>query len=126
VPAIFCFTISNDNQFTFAQAVPLSGNPLDIAWAEHGPGGLLVSVDDNLYPEQNGEATGETAETDGKGAVCPALLVLKRIGSEWRTEDLTVRLGDAADYSMDVNPEELQRALYTTETLRKYGMGEDS
>jgi tRNA (guanine-N(7)-)-methyltransferase subunit TRM82 len=103
VPALFRYELLEDNTLHHRETIPTPGNPLDVEGIEV-PGAaprLLVAV----YP---------SGSTDGSSN--SSFIVLDKGESGWRqtsVENLPAG-GDIA-----ISETELQKMLYSTETLRK-------
>ncbi|KAL2017489.1 hypothetical protein VTK56DRAFT_2031 [Thermocarpiscus australiensis] len=105
VPALFCYELLDDNTLCHRETIRVPGNPLDVEVIESsGPAPrLLVAVDPSASP-------------DGNGA---SLLVLdKEAEAEAGWRQSSVQNLPPAE-NINIGAEELQKILYTTESLRK-------
>lgn len=105
VPALFCYELHEDNTLRHRETIRVAGNPLDVEVMEASGGSsprLLVAIDPG-------------ASAEGKGS--SSLVVLDKEGAAgWRQSSVD-NLPAAGD--MGITTEELQKILYTTESLRK-------
>ena len=105
VPALFFYDLLDDNTLRHRETIKLPGNALDVEAIESsGPSPrLLVAVDNSASAE------GESS----------SLIVLEKEGAAeagWKQSNVQ-NLPAAGDIKLSV--EELQKILYTTESLRK-------
>ncbi|KAI0972563.1 hypothetical protein F4678DRAFT_43318 [Xylaria arbuscula] len=107
VPALFIFQLQNDNAITHRGTLALRGNPLDIITVGLGDESLLVTVD--------------AADSDGE------IQVYERDGKAWIPRQPIQSTAAAADTDSQppLSRENLDKALYTIENLRKTGNDED-
>ncbi|EAQ92740.1 hypothetical protein CHGG_00975 [Chaetomium globosum CBS 148.51] len=104
VPALFRYELLEDNTLQHRETISTPGNPLDIEALE-APGAtprLLVAV----YP--NGSAEGSSSPS--------SFIALDKEETGWRQTDVE-NLPAGGD--IDISDTELQKLLYSTETLRK-------
>ncbi|KAG7292555.1 hypothetical protein NEMBOFW57_002590 [Staphylotrichum longicolle] len=104
VPALFHYDFLEDNTLQHRETIPLPANPLDVDLVEAAVAAprLLVAVD-----------TATSTSTEGRGS---SLIALEKGEAGWRqsrVEDLPA----GGDITMSTT--ELQKILYSTESLRK-------
>ncbi|KAL2199970.1 hypothetical protein P885DRAFT_29622 [Corynascus similis CBS 632.67] len=103
VPALFRYDLLKDNTLQYRETIPVPGNPLDVdalGTSEVSPR-LLVAA----YPS-----------TSSEGSSSPSLIALDKEEAGWRqtpVEDLPAGGG------YNIGEVELQKILYSTESLRK-------
>jgi tRNA (guanine-N(7)-)-methyltransferase subunit TRM82 len=104
VPALFRYELLEDNTLQHRETIPTPGNPLDIEGIEVSGGAprLLVAV----YP---------SSSTDGSSN-SSSFIVLDKGETGWRQTNVE---NLPADGDIDISETELQKILYSTETLRK-------
>ncbi|GAB1310923.1 tRNA (guanine-N(7)-)-methyltransferase non-catalytic subunit trm82 [Madurella fahalii] len=106
VPALFHYQLLDDNTLRHYETIRLPGNPLDVEIL--GPGRLLVAVD-----------TSASSATEGNDAALSSLIVLDKDAEAeagWRRSHAAPRNVPEA---VSLSAEELQKILYSTESLRK-------
>ncbi|KAI0432988.1 hypothetical protein F5Y09DRAFT_114846 [Xylaria sp. FL1042] len=103
VPALFVFQLQTDNTLVHRGTLALRGNPLDITTLGSADESLLVPVD--------------VEDSDGD------ILVFKRDGKTWVPQQAIQ--GTNTNEEQLLSREDLDKALYTVENLRKTGNGED-
>lgn len=118
VPALFVYTLHlATGSLTFAETVPLPGNPLDVAMVTGNSSKLIVPVDPTSLKQQAPPTTPEKY-----------ILKIERVESSGAYEALDALLQPVADpentLGVEISSEELQGLLYTTETLRKLDFGD--
>lgn len=105
VPAVFCYQLSG-HSLQHSATIPTAGNPLDIASLSSETGSkpsLIVAVDPQI---------------SGEGEASPSLIVLSKNGlSSWQTSGVQKEALVVEGESIKL--EELQKILYSTESLRK-------
>ncbi|KAH6650180.1 hypothetical protein F5144DRAFT_608191 [Chaetomium tenue] len=104
IPAIFRYELLEDNTLQHRETIPTAGNPLDIEALE-APGAtprLLVAV----YPSSPAEGSSNPS----------SFIALDKDETGWRQTDVK-NLPAGGD--IDISDTELQKMLYSTETLRK-------
>jgi tRNA (guanine-N(7)-)-methyltransferase subunit TRM82 len=100
VPALFIFQLQTDNALLHRGTLELGGNALDIAVLGVANQALLVAVDG--------------ASSDGE------ILVFERNGKSWTPRDSILGTTDVDEQPL-LSREDLDKALYTAENLRKTG-----
>ncbi|KAI1312572.1 hypothetical protein F5Y03DRAFT_241291 [Xylaria venustula] len=106
VPALFVFQLQNDNTIIHRETLALSGNPLDIITLGSANESLLVPVD--------------AADSDGE------IQIYERDGKAWIPRQPIQSIAAATDTDSEplLSRENLAKALYTIENLRKTGSDE--
>ncbi|KAI1821267.1 hypothetical protein F4861DRAFT_542156 [Xylaria intraflava] len=106
VPALFIFMLQSDKALSYKGMLELRGNPLDVATVDAADQMLLAAID--------------PAEGDGE------VTIFKRDGDSWAPSTPIANISDA-DGQLVLSREDLDKALYTVENLRKtdYEASED-
>lgn len=104
VPALFIFQLQTDNSLLHIRTLELAGNALDITTLGVANQALLVAVD-------GASSGGEVS-------------VFERSGKFWTPRESILSTTDA-DEQLLLSREDLDRALYTVENLRKTGNDEE-
>jgi tRNA (guanine-N(7)-)-methyltransferase subunit TRM82 len=109
IPALFRYELLSDNTLHHRETIPLPGNPLDVE-AIDTPGAaaattprLLVA----LYP---------TGTTEGDNSASSSLIALDKSEAGWRQSKVE---NLPAGGEIEIGETELQKILYSTESLRK-------
>ncbi|AEO53972.1 hypothetical protein MYCTH_2295948 [Thermothelomyces thermophilus ATCC 42464] len=104
VPALFRYGLLGDNTLVHRETIPLPGNPLDVDAFDIGGASprLLVA----LHPKTSTEVGSSSS-----------LVALDKEEAGWRQTPLVDSL--ATGSSSDISETELQKILYSTESLRK-------
>ncbi|KAK4151967.1 hypothetical protein C8A00DRAFT_44929 [Chaetomidium leptoderma] len=105
VPALFRYELLEDNTLCHRETIPLPGNVLDVEMIEASgvaPPRLLVAVD----PGASAEGLSSSS----------SLILLDKEEAGWRQSNVE-NLPAGAD--VNISTKELQKILYSTETLRK-------
>lgn len=102
MPALLHYELLEDNSLKFHEAIRLPGNPLDVELVEAlgAAQRLLVAVD-------------PSASVEGSNS---SLVVLSKEQAGWQQGKVENLL---AAGEINISTEELQRILYSTESLRK-------
>ncbi|KAF2970863.1 hypothetical protein GQX73_g2692 [Xylaria multiplex] len=103
IPALFVFQLQADNTVLHRETLKLRGNALDIASLDVEEEGLLVAVD--------------VAGDDGE------VLAYQRDGNSWAPRQHIQGTADA-ELEPILSREDLDKVLYTVESLRKTGLDE--
>ena len=98
VPALFRYELLADNQLEHRETTPLPGNPLDVEVVDAPAFRLLLAVD----------------PAEGSGG--SSLIVLDKQEAGWRQSEVE---NLPAGTDMPISSSELQKILYSTESLRK-------
>lgn len=105
VPAVFMFILQASGSLEFSRTISLPGNPMDIA---------IVSSEKAVVAVDPGH------ESASGGDLKKSLLKVEHINGEYKaSDDLVQDISDLGDGETDVSEEELQKLLYSAETLRK-------
>ncbi|KAL2182336.1 hypothetical protein L209DRAFT_759416 [Thermothelomyces heterothallicus CBS 203.75] len=104
VPALFRYELLGDNTLVHRETIPLPGNPLDVDAFDIGGASPRVLV--ALHPKTSTEAGSNSS-----------LVALDKEEAGWRQTPLVDSL--ATGSSSDIGEIELQKILYSTESLRK-------
>lgn len=113
MPALFIFQLGKDGALSHKETVGLRGNVLDVTLLG-GAGGraLLVAID-----SINADAD---ADVGGGGEI----LIFKRDGESWVSRGSIQSTAETEEQPI-LSREELDRALYTVENLRKSEIDEE-
>lgn len=104
VPALFLFTLKDTGSLEFSCTIRLPGNPLDLGVVDAAK--IVVAVD-----------LGQEGIEDD---LFKSLLQVERADGEYRIgEDIVKDVPDVGKEDTDVPVEELNKLLYSAETLRK-------
>ncbi|KAM7219140.1 hypothetical protein V8F06_005437 [Rhypophila decipiens] len=124
IPAVFCFQLKDsETTLQHAQTIPLpnGNNPLDVEYLHSSPSPrLLVAVDPNSITTSSTENTTEPAAT----TTTPSLRVFSLEQGQWHPTEQVIKgpepsTGSSPEESNPITVQELQKILYTTESLRK-------
>lgn len=109
VPALFCYELLEDNTLQHRETIQLAGNPLDVEVIEQSSGPatprLVVAID----PSDSSSSVEESSSSS-------SLVVLDKGESGWRQSKVE-NLPACSD--IKISATELQKILYSTESLRK-------
>ncbi|KAM7206667.1 WD40-repeat-containing domain protein [Rhypophila sp. PSN 637] len=120
IPAVFCFQLKDsETTLQHLQTIPLpdGNNPLDVEYLHSSPSPrLLVAVDPNSSTTSSTENTAEPAAS----TTTPSIRVFSLEQGQWHpTEQVIKGPGSSPEEINPITVQELQKMLYTTESLRK-------
>ncbi|KAK3498627.1 hypothetical protein B0T13DRAFT_417533 [Neurospora crassa] len=113
IPLLLIYTLTSTNTLQHTQTLSLLGNPLDVEYLK-AESKLLVSIDPNT--------SSETQEEEASNGGVSSILALSFDDSEssWKVTIGGLKATEAAEEeSSSLSPQDLQKLLYTTESLRK-------
>lgn len=111
VPALFCYELLEDKTLQHRETIQLAGNPLDVEVIEPSSGAaatprLVVAIDPSASSSSSAEGSSSSS----------SLVVLDKGESGWRQSKVE-NLPACSD--IKISATELQKILYSTESLRK-------
>lgn len=112
IPLLLIYTLTSANTLQHTQTLSLLGNPLDVEYLK-AESKLLVSIDPNT--------SSETQEEEANNGGVSSILALSFDDSEssWKVTTGGLKVTEAAEDESSLTPQDLQKLLYTTESLRK-------
>lgn len=111
VPALFLYTLKEAGSLEFVNTIKLTGNPLDVGIVDSAK--LVVAVDTS------------TNAAAGDHDLKKSLLKVEQRNGEYQvSEGLIQDIPELEDTSAEILEDELQKLLYTAETLRKLDLEE--
>ncbi|KAK1776620.1 hypothetical protein QBC45DRAFT_419092 [Copromyces sp. CBS 386.78] len=112
IPLLLIYTLTSDNTLQHTQTLSLLGTPLDVEYLK-AESKLIVSIDPNT--------SSETQEEEANNGGVSSILALSFGDSEasWKVTAGGLKVTEAAEDDSNLTPQDLQKLLYTTESLRK-------
>ncbi|KAK3397613.1 hypothetical protein B0T20DRAFT_438726 [Sordaria brevicollis] len=111
IPLLLVYTLTSTNTLEHTQTLSLPGNPLDVEYLK-AESKLLVSIDPNT--------SSETQEEEANNGGVSSILALSSDESSWKVAPTGgLKVTESAEADNSLSPQDLQKLLYTTESLRK-------